>query len=102
MSNMRKALRKRKIFVDWNQNDEHKTTVCAYSLRAQSRPTVSTPVTWEELNEAMKQKDKSLLYFEAGDVLRRVRELGDLFKPVATVQQELPGIARLQPQKKSE
>ncbi len=96
VSNMRKALRKQKIFVDWNQNDEHKTTVCAYSLRAQPMPTASTPVTWEELDMAVESKDKNLLYFEAEDVLKRIQKEGDLFKPVVTTEQELPEIARLQ------
>ena len=82
VSNMRKALRKGRIFVDWSQNDEHKTTVCAYSLRAQPRPTVSAPVTWEELETAIAGKDRALLYFEAADVLKRVMKEGDLFKPV--------------------
>jgi bifunctional non-homologous end joining protein LigD len=96
VSNMRKALRKQKILVDWSQNDEHKTTVCAYSLRARPMPTVSTPITWEELDKAVERKDKGALYFEAEDVLKRVREEGDLFKPVSTLQQELPEAARLQ------
>ncbi|MBN2025681.1 MAG: non-homologous end-joining DNA ligase [Actinobacteria bacterium] len=95
VANMRKALRKGKILVDWSQNDEHKTTVCAYSLRARPRPAVSTPVAWEELDAALHAKDKTLLYFEAGDVLRRVRDKGDLFKPVAEQEQELPQAARL-------
>jgi bifunctional non-homologous end joining protein LigD len=95
VSNMRKALRKRKIFVDWSQNDEHKTTVCVYSLRAQPRPTVSTPVTWEELDMAIERKDRASLYFEVEGVLERAREKGDLFKAVVTTQQELPEIARL-------
>lgn len=94
VSNMRKALRRRKVFVDWSQNDEHKTTVCAYSLRARPAPTVSTPVTWEELESAVSGADAGLLYFEAGDVLQRTREAGDLFKPVAVMEQQLPEIAR--------
>ncbi len=95
VANMRKALRKGKILVDWSQNDEHKTTVCAYSLRARPKPTVSTPITWEELNKAMDRKDTAMLHFEAGDVLKRVQEKGDLFKPVAAEEQELPAAARL-------
>lgn len=94
VSNMRKALRRRKIFVDWSQNDAHKTTVCAYSLRARPMPTVSTPVTWEEVEKAVEGKDDALLYFEAADVLERVRSLGDPFKPVADTEQELPEVAR--------
>jgi bifunctional non-homologous end joining protein LigD len=95
VSNMRKALRKRRIFVDWSQNDEHKTTVCAYSLRAQPMPTVSTPLTWEEVEMAVRKKDGAMLYFEVKDVLQRAHEQGDLFKPVAVAEQELPAAARL-------
>ena len=94
VSNMLKALRKGKVFVDWSQNDEHKTTVCAYSLRAQPMPAVSTPVTWEELDTAARKRDKAMLYFEAEEVIGRVREEGDLFKPVAEMEQELPAVAR--------
>jgi bifunctional non-homologous end joining protein LigD len=88
--NMRKELRKGKIFVDWSQNDDHKTTVCAYSLRAREHPTVSTPVTWEELEAARKARNAKQLVFEAGDVLKRVEKLGDLFEPVRTLKQKLP------------
>jgi len=96
VANMRKALRKGKILIDWSQNDEHKTTVCAYSLRARPVPMASTPLTWEELDAAVERKDGALLYFEAGDVSKRVREVGDLFGPVADMEQELPAAARLQ------
>jgi bifunctional non-homologous end joining protein LigD len=74
------------VLIDWSQNDEHKTTVGVYSLRARERPTVSTPVSWEEL------EDPSALVFEAGDVLERVAEQGDLFAPVVELQQELPDL----------
>jgi bifunctional non-homologous end joining protein LigD len=87
---MRKDLRGGKIFVDWSQNDVHKTTVCAYSLRARERPTISTPVTWEQVDRAIKRKDTSLLSFEADDVLRRVERYGDLFEPVLRLKQKLP------------
>jgi bifunctional non-homologous end joining protein LigD len=97
VSSMRKALRKGKIFIDWSQNDEHKTTVCAYSLRARPMPTVSTPVSWDELRTACDRGDRSLLYFEAGDMLKRVQEEGDPFKPVVATKQELPEVARLKP-----
>jgi bifunctional non-homologous end joining protein LigD len=95
VANMRKALRKGKILIDWSQNDEHKTTVCAYSLRARTRPVVSTPVTWDELDAAVEKKDKGLLFFEVEDVLERVHEKGDLFRPVAVMEQELPAAAHL-------
>src|SRR5579864_8780389 len=78
VSDMKKQFRVGKIFVDWSQNDDHKTTVSVYSLRARERPTVSTPVKWEEVEQALKKKDASLLVFEAGQVLDRVREMGDL------------------------
>ncbi|MDB5322222.1 MAG: polymerase LigD, polymerase domain protein [Phycisphaerales bacterium] len=89
-TNMRKDLRKGKVFVDWSQNDRHKTTVCVYSLRARTRPTVSTPVEWEELERAVKKKDASGLAFETADVLKRVKKKGDLFEPVLKVKQKLP------------
>ena len=78
---MKKQLRTGKVLVDWSQNDEHKTTVSIYSLRAREHPTVSTPVKWEEVEEALKKKDAGLLVFEAGQVLDRVQRMGDLFEP---------------------
>ena len=81
-----KELRKDKVLIDWSQNDEHKTTVGVYSLRARERPTVSTPLAWDEL------EDPEALVFEAADVLERVDEHGDLFAPVAELQQELPSL----------
>ena len=101
VSDMKKDLRKSKVFVDWSQNDEHKTTVSVYSLRAREHPTVSTPVKWEEVERALKKKDASLLIFEADQVLKRVEETGDLFAPVLTLQQrlpKLPGIEEAQAQ----
>jgi bifunctional non-homologous end joining protein LigD len=78
------------VLIDWSQNDEHKTTVCAYSLRARMRPTVSTPVTWKEVEDALAAGDPDRLIFEAGDVIERVRKIGDLFEPVITLKQRLP------------
>jgi bifunctional non-homologous end joining protein LigD len=89
-SNMSKAVRKGKVFVDWSQNDEHKTTIAVYSLRAREHPTVSTPVKWEEVEHMLKKKDPSLLVFEAGQVLKRVEKMGDLFEPVLKLRQTLP------------
>ena len=86
VSQQKKELRANKVLIDWSQNDEHKTTVGVYSLRARERPTVSTPVTWEEL------EDPAALVFEAADVLERVERHGDLFAPVAELQQELPDL----------
>jgi bifunctional non-homologous end joining protein LigD len=90
VSAMRKDLRGGKIFVDWSQNDEHKTTSCVYTLRARERPTVSTPVTWDELASAAKRKNAEALVFEAPDVLKRVKKVGDLFAPVLKMKQKLP------------
>ena len=95
VSDMKKAVRTNKVFVDWSQNDQHKTTISVYSLRARERPTVSTPVTWEEVEEALKKKDAARLVFEAKDVLARVEKMGDLFGPVQTLKQKLPQLAGL-------
>jgi bifunctional non-homologous end joining protein LigD len=83
VSRMSKDLRPGKVLVDWSQNDEHKTTVNVYSLRAKDRPTVSTPVTWDEV-------EAGDLSFEQHEVLERVARDGDLFAPVLTLTQELP------------
>jgi len=87
---MKKALRKGKVLIDWSQNDDHKTTVCVYSLRARERPTVSTPVTWQELQKVSKSGKADQLVFDSEAVLRRVEKLGDLFQPVLTLKQKLP------------
>jgi bifunctional non-homologous end joining protein LigD len=87
---MKKALRKGKVLIDWSQNDDHKTTVCVYSLRAKERPTVSTPVSWQELQKAQKSGKAGQLVFDTDAVLRRVEKLGDLFAPVLTLKQKLP------------
>ncbi len=90
VSKMAKSLRPGKVFVDWSQNDEHKTTVCVYSLRAKQRPMVSSPVTWAEVAAGAKRKDPSLLAFDASQALRRVEQHGDLFEPVLKLKQRLP------------
>jgi bifunctional non-homologous end joining protein LigD len=84
---MRKSDRPGKVFVDWSQNSRHKTTIAPYSLRARPHPTVSTPVTWDEVEAGA---DGEPLTFEAGDVLKRVDEQGDLFAEVLSLRQELP------------
>ena len=86
VSSQKKELRKNKVLIDWSQNDEHKTTVGVYSLRARERPTVSTPVAWDEVEAG----DPDALVFEPDDVLARVEEHGDLFAPVAELRQSLP------------
>ena len=89
-SNMSKAVRKEKVFVDWSQNDEHKTTICVYSLRAKEEPTVATPITWDEVQNCLKKKEAGLLKFRSEKVLARVEKLGDLFEPVEQLKQKLP------------
>jgi len=93
VSDMKKQLRVNKVLVDWSQNDEHKTTISVYSLRAREHPTVSTPVKWEEVEQALKKKDASLLVFEADQVVKRVARFGDLFEMVRTLEQRLPKLA---------
>jgi bifunctional non-homologous end joining protein LigD len=90
VSKMKKAERKGKVFVDWSQNHAAKTTIAVYSLRARERPTVSTPVTWEEVEGALERDDRECLVFEAGDVLERIDRDGDLFAPVLELEQDLP------------
>lgn len=95
VSDMKKVLRTGKIFVDWSQNDDHKTTICVYSLRARERPTVSTPVKWEEVEDCFKKGDPKLLVFEADKVLERAQRCGDLFRPVLKLKQRLPSLEAL-------
>jgi bifunctional non-homologous end joining protein LigD len=85
-----KAERSGKVLIDWSQNDDHKTTVSVYSLRAKERPTVSTPLEWRDVSEACKKGDAERLSFEAGEVLKRVDRKGDLFEPVLKTKQKLP------------
>jgi bifunctional non-homologous end joining protein LigD len=80
VSNMRKDLRKGKVLIDWSQNHPAKTTVCVYSLRARPEPTVSAPVTWEEVDACARKRDPVLLRFEAPEVLDRVGRHGDLME----------------------
>jgi bifunctional non-homologous end joining protein LigD len=91
VSAMSKSVRKGKVFIDWSQNSDFKTTVAVYSLRAkQSTPFVSMPVTWDELTRALKRKDETRLYFEPEAALKRMEKLGDLFAPVRTLKQKMP------------
>ena len=92
VSRMTKRLRPGKVLVDWSQNDAHKTTVTAYSVRARERPTVSTPVTWEEVARCRETRDPELLSFDTDAVLARVIEQGDLFAEVVTVRQRVPSL----------
>jgi bifunctional non-homologous end joining protein LigD len=91
-SNMRKDGRTGKVLVDWSQNDQHKTTVCVYSLRAGAHPYVSTPVTWREIEDVHRSRKSAKLAFEAGDVIKRIKKHGDIFAPVLTLKQKLPHV----------
>lgn len=95
VSDMKKALRVNKVFVDWSQNDDYKTTVNVYSLRAKDQPTVSTPVSWNEVENCLKKSDPELLVFTSDKVLQRVEKSGDLFEPVLKLKQKLPPLAAL-------
>jgi bifunctional non-homologous end joining protein LigD len=90
VSNMRKALRSGKVLIDWSQNDEHKTTVSVYSLRANKYPTVSTPVTWDEVEISNKKREIERLSFDSNQVLARLEKVGDLFAPALSLKQQLP------------
>jgi bifunctional non-homologous end joining protein LigD len=93
VSQMSKGLRQGKVFIDWSQNDHHKTTVCVYSLRAKEHPTVSTPLEWDEVQKALKARSAGRLVFETEDALKRVQKSGDLFEPVLKLKQKLPKIS---------
>lgn len=90
VTNMLKKLRVRKVLIDWSQNDEHKTTVSVYSLRATPHPQVSTPLSWPELMRLWKRGDADAFRFSPDDVRKRVKKHGDLFAPVLTLKQKLP------------
>jgi bifunctional non-homologous end joining protein LigD len=96
VSKMSKEVRKGKVFVDWSQNHPRKTTVAVYSMRARDNPTVSTPVSWDEVERCAEKGDPDLLVFEASDVLKRVEKHGDLFEPVLKEKQRLPSFAKLE------
>ena len=92
---MAKDKRKCKVFIDWSQNSDFKTTVAVYSLRAKrSTPYCSLPVTWDELRKARKKRDSASLYFEPEAALARLAKVGDLFRPVLALKQKLPLEAR--------
>src|SRR5690242_18929070 len=95
VSEMKKSLRAGQILVDWSQNDEHKTTVNVYSLRARERPTVWTPVTWDEVEKCRKKRDPNPPVFDSAQVLTRVAKMGDIFKPALKLKQRLPNITEL-------
>jgi bifunctional non-homologous end joining protein LigD len=92
ISEMSKSLRPGKVFIDWSQNDRHKTTCSVYSLRAKSDPIVSTPLEWSELERAVRKNDPAMLRFETDEVLERVRVRGDLWQDVLKKKQKLPRV----------
>ena len=92
VSKMKKVERENKVFVDWSQNHQRKTTIAVYSLRARERPTASTPVTWDEVEQVADSGDGSTLVFEADAVLDRIEQHGDLFAPVLELEQDLPDL----------
>jgi bifunctional non-homologous end joining protein LigD len=89
VTKMLKTLRKKKVLIDWSQNDDHKTTICAYSLRATEKPQVSTPLKWTELQKWWKAGDADAFRFSPDDVRARVKKHGDLFEPVLKLKQKL-------------
>jgi bifunctional non-homologous end joining protein LigD len=96
VSDMKKSLRVNKVLVDWSQNDDHKTTICVYSLRARERPTVSTPVEWDEVERCLEKGDPKLLVFDSNDALKRVEAKGDLFEQVLKLRQKLPVLGAIE------
>jgi bifunctional non-homologous end joining protein LigD len=94
VSRMARAVRRGRVLIDWSQNTEHKSMVCVYSVRARATPTVSTPVTWQEVEDAVDTGDSARLSFEMAEVLERVKHHGDLFAPVLTISQDLVAQAR--------
>ena len=97
VSRMAKDLRPGKVLIDWSQNDEHKTTVCVYSLRARERPTISTPLAWEEVERAVRSRREPNLSAEPHALLERVERDGDLFEGLLTLRQELPELSPATP-----
>lgn len=92
VSRMQKSLRHGKVLIDWSQNDQHKTTINVYSLRAKAHPSVSTPVTWDEIGTALEKSDPNRLSFTSDQALGRVEAQGDLFEPVLRIKQRLPAL----------
>jgi len=95
VSKMQKSLRRGKVLVDWSQNDDHKTTINVYSLRAKDRPTISTPLRWKEVEDGLSKGRAEQLAFEPEAILARVQKHGDLFAEVLTLKQKLPPLKTL-------
>jgi bifunctional non-homologous end joining protein LigD len=90
---MARDQRRGKVFVDWSQNDRHKTTVAAYSLRARPTPTVSAPITWDEVSDALDSGSARALDLDAPTVLDRIARIGDPYADNLTIEQQLPALA---------
>lgn len=97
VSKMQRSLRTGKVLIDWSQNDDHKTTISVYSLRAKDHPTVSTPLLWKEVEAVVKIRNGRKLVFESSDVVKRVKKFGDLFAPVLSLKQKLPSAKTVTP-----
>ena len=95
VSKMAKAERRGKVFVDWSQNHQKKTTIAVYSLRAREHPTASIPLHWREVERAAKRGDAENLRFEIPDAIKRAEKEGDLFEPVLKLRQKLPDVEEL-------
>jgi bifunctional non-homologous end joining protein LigD len=93
VSKMTKAIRDDRVLIDWSQNNQVKTTVCAYSLRAREHPTVSTPVTWREVSACDRSGDPDSLRFTSAQVLDRTKRRSDLFAKAAMLRQSLPELS---------
>ncbi|MBO0729780.1 MAG: non-homologous end-joining DNA ligase [Acidimicrobiaceae bacterium] len=87
-----RAVRKGKVLIDWSQNTATKTTVSVYSIRAVAAPSVSTPITWDELDAARTARDLEALRFGPDEVLARLDAQGDLLAPILTLTQRLPAL----------
>ena len=87
---MTKSQRPGKVFLDWSQNAGAKTTIAPYSLRGLTRPTVSTPVTWDEVQTCTSPED---LTFDPSAVLERLERIGDLLRPLSDTRQRLPEVS---------
>jgi bifunctional non-homologous end joining protein LigD len=89
---MAKEKRGGRVFVDWSQNNRHKTTIAPYSLRIRPRPWASTPLAWDEVTETYESGDGERLTFEGPDTVARIKELGDLYAPNLTLVQDIPAL----------
>ena len=91
VAEMAKAKRTGRVFIDWSQNSQHKSTVSVYSLRATAgKPFVAMPVRWNELKNATAKNDPASMFFEPDAALKRLKKVGDLFAPALRLKQKLP------------